>query len=84
MLFTRGETQALCVATLGSRTDALRAESIRDNGDDLGGERFYLQYHFPPSSVGEVGRVGGPGRLGMRLHKLIRICGELAGRMFGG
>ena len=57
-LFTRGETQALAVCTLGSETMAQRYE-------DLGGEkshRFYLQYFFPPFSVGEVGRMGAPGR----------------------
>ena len=62
VLFTRGETQALCVATLGSKTDALRSESIRSGGGgELPGESFYLHYFFPPSSVGEVGKVGGPG-----------------------
>ncbi|KAG2500423.1 hypothetical protein HYH03_001992 [Edaphochlamys debaryana] len=60
-LFTRGETQAVCVATLGSASDALRQESIR-RGDDEEHDRFYLQYHFPPSSVGETGRTGAPGR----------------------
>ncbi|GIM13944.1 hypothetical protein Vretimale_17037 [Volvox reticuliferus] len=62
-LFTRGETQAICVATLGTATDALRADSMRktDEGDSDEG-RFYLQYHFPPSSVGETGRVGMPAR----------------------
>lgn len=57
-LFTRGETQALTVATLGTTQD----EQIID---DLGGEyreRFLLHYNFPPYSVGEVGRMGGPGR----------------------
>ncbi|EFJ41423.1 hypothetical protein VOLCADRAFT_107702 [Volvox carteri f. nagariensis] len=62
-LFTRGETQAICVATLGTASDALRADTMRKAEEDDGGEgRFYLQYHFPPSSVGETGRVGGPGR----------------------
>lgn len=57
-LFTRGETQALAVATLGGENMSLRSE-------DLDGEqstRFYLQYFFPPFSVGEVGRMGAPGR----------------------
>ncbi len=57
-LFTRGETQALAVCTLGGETMAQRYE-------DLHGEkthRFYLQYFFPPFSVGEVGRMGAPGR----------------------
>ena len=63
VLFTRGETQALCVTTLGSKSDALKASSIRDE-DDKEGERFYLQYFFPPSSVGETGRLGGAGAWG--------------------
>lgn len=56
VLFTRGETQVICVATLGSKTDALRTESIREEGsggEEGLGSRFYLQYFFPPSSVGE-------------------------------
>lgn len=60
-LFTRGETQAVAVATLGPASAAQRAESINQpEGEDA--QRFYLQYFFPPSSVGETGRVGGPGR----------------------
>ncbi|MBS0623459.1 MAG: polyribonucleotide nucleotidyltransferase [Verrucomicrobia bacterium] len=57
-LFTRGETQTVAVCTLGG-------ESMGQRYEDLDGEglrRFYLQYHFPPFSVGEVGRVGSPGR----------------------
>lgn len=57
-LFTRGETQALAVCTLGG-------ESMAQRFEDLHGEnshRFYLQYFFPPFSVGEVGRIGSPGR----------------------
>jgi polyribonucleotide nucleotidyltransferase len=57
-LFTRGETQALCVATLGTGQD----EQIIDA---LGGEyreNFMLHYNFPPYSVGEAGRMGSPGR----------------------
>lgn len=57
-LFTRGETQALAVATLGGEGMAARYEDL--DGD--GTRRFYLQYFFPPFSVGEVGRVGPPGR----------------------
>ncbi|NGX39394.1 MAG: Polyribonucleotide nucleotidyltransferase [Chlamydiae bacterium] len=57
-VFTRGETQAIAVATLGGETMAQRYESL--DGD--GGRRFYLQYFFPPFSVGEVGRFGPPGR----------------------
>lgn len=57
-LFTRGETQAVAVCTLGG-------ESMAQRFEDLHGEnshRFYMQYSFPPFSVGEVGRVGSPGR----------------------
>eukprot|EP00597_Dinobryon_sp_UTEXLB2267_P006313 CAMPEP_0170079124 /NCGR_PEP_ID=MMETSP0019_2-20121128/15589_1 /TAXON_ID=98059 /ORGANISM="Dinobryon sp., Strain UTEXLB2267" /LENGTH=821 /DNA_ID=CAMNT_0010292435 /DNA_START=140 /DNA_END=2602 /DNA_ORIENTATION=+ len=57
-LFTRGETQALATATLGSKAMEARYETL----DTLGSKRFYLQYRFPPSSVGEVGRVGGVNR----------------------
>lgn len=57
-LFTRGETQALAVATLGGEEMAQRNESLQ--GETAA--RFYLQYSFPPSSVGEVGRTGAPGR----------------------
>jgi len=57
-IFTRGETQALVVATLGTGEDE---QFI----DALGGtykERFLLHYNFPPYSVGETGRMGAPGR----------------------
>lgn len=57
-LFTRGETQSLAVCTLGG-------ESMGQRYEDLEGEglrKFYLQYSFPPFSVGEVGRNGPPGR----------------------
>ena len=57
-LFTRGETQAIAVCTLGGDNMALRFEDV--NGE--GSSRFYLQYSFPPYSVGEVGRAGPPGR----------------------
>ncbi|MES2272644.1 MAG: polyribonucleotide nucleotidyltransferase [Chlamydiota bacterium] len=57
-LFTRGETQSLAVCTLGSENTAQRYEDL--NGE--GSQRFYLQYFFPPFSVGEVGRIGTPGR----------------------
>lgn len=57
-LFTRGETQSLAVCTLGSETMAQRYEDLE--GDKS--RRFYLQYFFPPFSVGEVGRMGSPGR----------------------
>jgi len=57
-LFTRGETQALVVTTLGTERDAQLI-------DALGGEfkdNFMLHYNFPPYSVGEIGRVGSPKR----------------------
>jgi polyribonucleotide nucleotidyltransferase len=57
-LFTRGETQTLAVCTLGGESMGQRFEDL--NGEGL--SRFYLQYNFPPFSVGEVGRVGSPGR----------------------
>jgi polyribonucleotide nucleotidyltransferase len=57
-LFTRGETQSLAVCTLGGETMGQRFEDL--NGEGL--SRFYLQYSFPPFSVGEVGRLGSPGR----------------------
>ncbi|KAF5828424.1 chloroplast polyribonucleotide phosphorylase [Dunaliella salina] len=61
-LFTRGETQAIAVTTLGSRAAAQRIDSMRVEPNQDTDEAFYLQYFFPPSSVGETGRVGGPGR----------------------
>jgi polyribonucleotide nucleotidyltransferase len=57
-LFTRGETQALVVATLGTGQD----EQIIDALDGEYRENFMLHYNFPPYSVGEAGRVGSPGR----------------------
>ncbi|MCE2716479.1 MAG: polyribonucleotide nucleotidyltransferase [Pseudomonadota bacterium] len=57
-LFTRGETQALVVATLGTGQD----EQIIDALEGEYKERFLLHYNFPPYSVGEVGRLGGVGR----------------------
>lgn len=57
-LFTRGETQAVAVCTLGGESMGQRFEDL--NGEGL--HRFYLQYTFPPFSVGEVGRIGSPGR----------------------
>lgn len=57
-LFTRGETQALVVATLGGESDAQRIDSLL--GEYL--EKFMLHYNFPPYSVGEVSRLGAPGR----------------------
>ncbi|RZC77794.1 hypothetical protein C5167_002025 [Papaver somniferum] len=58
-LFTRGETQALAVVTLGDKQMAQRIDNLVDV-DEV--KRFYLQYSFPPSCVGEVGRMGAPSR----------------------
>jgi polyribonucleotide nucleotidyltransferase len=57
-LFTRGETQAFCVATLGTGQD----EQIIDALEGEYREHFMLHYNFPPYSVGEAGRMGSPGR----------------------
>jgi polyribonucleotide nucleotidyltransferase len=57
-LFTRGETQALCVATLGTGQD----EQIVDALEGEYRSNFMLHYNFPPYSVGEAGRMGSPGR----------------------
>ncbi len=57
-LFTRGETQAMVVATLGTGED----EQIIDALEGEYREHFLLHYNFPPYSVGEAGRVGAPGR----------------------
>ncbi|MDH4983110.1 polyribonucleotide nucleotidyltransferase [Hyphomicrobium sp. D-2] len=57
-LFTRGETQALVVATLGTGED----EQFIDALEGTRKERFMLHYNFPPYSVGETGRMGSPGR----------------------
>jgi polyribonucleotide nucleotidyltransferase len=57
-LFTRGETQAIVVATLGTGED----EQFVDALEGTRKERFILHYNFPPFSVGETGRIGSPGR----------------------
>ncbi len=57
-LFTRGETQALVVTTLGTERDAQIIDALEGSFKDP----FMLQYNFPPFSVGETGRVGSPGR----------------------
>ncbi len=57
-LFTRGETQALVTATLGTTDDSQRLETYQ--GEQR--KRFMLHYNFPPFSVGEVGRMTGTGR----------------------
>lgn len=57
-LFTRGETQALVVATLGTGDDEQWIDALEGTYK----ERFLLHYNFPPYSVGETGRMGSPGR----------------------
>jgi len=57
-LFTRGETQAICTTTLGTK----ESEQMIDGLEGLSYQRFMLHYNFPPYSVGEVGRFGAPGR----------------------
>ena len=57
-LFTRGETQALVVTTLGTGEDAQVVDGLLDEYK----EDFMLNYNFPPFSVGECGRIGSPGR----------------------
>ena len=57
-LFSRGETQVLCVATLGSVGDAQRLDSLSPEES----KRFLLHYNFPPYSTGEARRIGSPGR----------------------
>jgi polyribonucleotide nucleotidyltransferase len=57
-LFTRGETQALAVATLGTGDDEQFVDALQGTYK----ETFMLHYNFPPYSVGETGRMGGPGR----------------------
>ena len=57
-LFTRGETQAICTTTLGTKD----AEQMIDGLEGLSYQSFMLHYNFPPYSVGEVGRFGAPSR----------------------
>jgi polyribonucleotide nucleotidyltransferase len=57
-VFTRGETQALVTATLGTSDDEQRMELLEGEAR----KRFLLHYNFPPFSVGETGRMTGPGR----------------------
>jgi polyribonucleotide nucleotidyltransferase len=57
-LFTRGETQALVVATLGVKADEQRFDGLEIEES----KNFMLHYNFPPFSVGECGRMGAPGR----------------------
>jgi polyribonucleotide nucleotidyltransferase len=57
-LFTRGETQAMVIATLGTGEDEQFVDALTGTYK----ERFLLHYNFPPFSVGETGRIGSPGR----------------------
>ena len=57
-MFTRGQTQVISVCTLGAQSD----EQIIDNLSDEETKRFMHHYNFPPYSVGEIGRMGTPGR----------------------
>jgi len=57
-LFTRGETQAVVVATLGSMRDAQKVDALQGEYSD----RFMLHYNFPPYATGETGRTGSPKR----------------------
>lgn len=57
-LFTRGETQAICVTTLGTGEDEQKVETLAGASQ----QRFMLHYNFPPYSVGEVGALRAPGR----------------------
>ncbi|MEI6218814.1 MAG: polyribonucleotide nucleotidyltransferase, partial [bacterium] len=58
-LFNRGETQALMIVTLGSKSDSQRMDAIAGGPEE---KKFMLHYNFPPYSVGEVGRLGATGR----------------------
>src|SRR5207248_5448214 len=57
-LFTRGETQALVITTLGTGEDEQYIDALQGTYK----ETFLLHYNFPPFSVGETGRLGSPGR----------------------
>ena len=67
-LFTRGETQALVVATLGTGRDAQIIDALTGEYRDI----FMLHYNFPPFSVGETGRVGSPKRREIGHSRLAR------------
>ncbi len=61
-LFSRGETQGLVIATLGGEKDSQEYDNIANASLEANNKRFYLHYNFPNFSVGEVGRISGPGR----------------------
>ncbi len=67
-LFTRGETQALVVATLGTARDAQLLDTLEGERKDA----FMLHYNFPPFSVGECGRMGSLGRREIGHGRLVR------------
>ena len=67
-IFTRGETQAIVVATLGTARDAQIIDALHGEYKDP----FMLHYNFPPYSVGETGRIAGPGRREIGHGKLAR------------
>ncbi|MDR0423757.1 MAG: polyribonucleotide nucleotidyltransferase [Rickettsiales bacterium] len=77
-LFTRGETQALVVATLGSTIDEQEIDVI---SEPTKSQRFTLHYNFPPYATGETGRLGAPGRReighGKLAWKAINGCIEM-------
>jgi len=60
-LFSRGETQGLVITTLGSSRDVIKNDSITTTEKNII-KKFYLHYNFPNYSVGETGRIMGPGR----------------------
>ena len=67
-LFTRGETQAIVAATLGTLRDAATIDAIQGTYKD----HFLMHYNFPPFSVGETGRMGGPRRRDIGHGRLAR------------
>jgi polyribonucleotide nucleotidyltransferase len=81
-LFTRGETQALVIATLGSMRDSQKIDALQGEFTD----HFMLHYNFPPYSTGETGRVGTPKRREIghgRLAKRALIAGLPSEEEFG-
>lgn len=68
VLFTRGETQAIVVATLGTQRDSAMIDALEGSRK----EHFMLHYNFPPYSVGEAGFMGGPKRREVGHGKLAR------------
>ena len=82
VLFTRGETQALVVATLGTARDAQKIDALQGEYTD----RFMLNYNFPPYATGETGRVGTPKRREIghgRLAKRALVAGLPSAEEFG-